>query len=570
MSTDGLLAGRYRLGSSLGEGGMGIVWRAWDELLGREVAVKEVRLPAHMPADARQELCERTMREARAAGGLAHPSIITVHDVLVADGRPWIVMDLVSGPSLERLLAGGERLSPRRAAVIGLQLLEALALAHERGVLHRDVKPANVLLAEGDRAILTDFGIAVRSGEAALTSADAVVGSPGYMAPERVRNDRAAGPPSDLWSLAATLYAAVEGRGPFHRDNRLATLGAVLTHPAPPPAHAGPLGPVLLAVLAKDPGRRPDTEAFRQALHAVAHPDQAGVTPGVTPDGTGSDTARKRARKHARGPGGEHGRGGAAYPPGQASPSLPGGTAPGPRTGRDGVDTVDHPFQPAFPAARRRRPLVAAAVAGAVAASAVTAAALLMTNATTTTGPPGTTTSGPTTGPTTGPVTATSVSTPPPSPTAAAVPDPCTLLTEAQAAALTGGAPSPEGTTTCSWRGRTQLDIKINGYPEEKTAEETLALHRAAAVSEAGVGKGELTTVTVSAVRRVPGLGDEAFAQDEGTVSDFGDSAATTVWLRSGRTLLTVTHTAREQPKVSDDVRDGALRAARQALANLP
>ncbi|WP_053175864.1 serine/threonine-protein kinase [Nonomuraea sp. SBT364] len=294
MATDAILAGRYRLASRLGEGGMGIVWRAWDGLLGREVAVKEVRLPSAMSWAARRELCERTIREARAAGGLAHPSIITVHDVILEDDRPWIVMDLVAGPSLERLVEGGGRLPPDRVARIGLQLLDALGLAHRRGVLHRDVKPANVLLARDDLAILTDFGIAVRSGDTALTSADALVGSPGYMAPERIRNDGGAGPPSDLWSLAATLYAAVEGAGPFHRPHHLAALGAVLTEPAPPPRHAGPLGPALLAALAKDPLRRPTPDAFRHALEAAASPDGGGMAAGVS-----GPVSRAR---HSRGP----------------------------------------------------------------------------------------------------------------------------------------------------------------------------------------------------------------------------------------------------------------------------
>jgi serine/threonine protein kinase len=265
-----LLAGRYRLKSLLGSGGMGRVWRAHDEFLGRTVAVKEVLLPTEtVAADEHAQLCERTIREARAAAALTHPSIITVHDVLNEGNRPWIVMDLIHGRSLEEIRTSDGPMPPQRVAQIGLQLLDALAVAHCHGILHRDVKPHNVLLGNDARAVLTDFGIATRTGDHRLTSADGMLGSPGYMAPERLQEDDA-GPSSDLWSLAATLYTAVEGEPPFHGNDVLALLGNVLTQPPVPPRRAGPLGEVLLATLEKHPAARPHPSDLHRVFHAVA------------------------------------------------------------------------------------------------------------------------------------------------------------------------------------------------------------------------------------------------------------------------------------------------------------
>ncbi|MEV6861576.1 protein kinase [Streptosporangium subroseum] len=273
-----VLAGRYRALGRLGEGGMGVVWRALDELLHREVAIKEVRIDPHLPEAHRVEMRERTLREARAAARLSHPSIVAVHDVIAQDGRPWIVMDLVRGRSLGQAMRADGPLPPRSVAAIGLAVLDALALAHSRGIVHRDVKPANIMLAQDGGVLLTDFGIATLEGEVQLTSPDALVGSPGYIAPERLRGT-GDGPAADLWSLGATLYAAVEGRGPFQRDTPVATLGAVLTQETPFPTRAAALAPVLLAVLAKDPRQRPGEAGLRTALHRVAQ----GLDPGVLP-----------------------------------------------------------------------------------------------------------------------------------------------------------------------------------------------------------------------------------------------------------------------------------------------
>ncbi|TKK90231.1 serine/threonine protein kinase [Herbidospora galbida] len=251
-----LLAGRYRLLSRIGQGGMGAVWRAVDELLRQEVAVKEVLLPRDLDEPQRAEMRERTLREARAAARLrSHPSIVTVHDVVLEDGRPWIIMELVRGRSLQALLRKEGRQTPERVAAIGVTMLDALTAAHTMGILHRDVKPGNVMVTDDERVLLTDFGIASVAGDVNLTQTGSVSGSPGYIAPERLRGEPD-GPPSDLWSLAATLYTAVEGNAPFHRDNPAAVMAAVLMHEPHPMRRAGPLGQVLMAMLDKDPVRR--------------------------------------------------------------------------------------------------------------------------------------------------------------------------------------------------------------------------------------------------------------------------------------------------------------------------
>ncbi|MDH2425615.1 serine/threonine-protein kinase [Sphaerisporangium sp. TRM90804] len=273
-----VLVGRYRLTSSLGKGGMGTVWRAVDELLQQEVAVKEVRLPPDLDDATRAELFERTLREARAAARLrAHPSIVTVHDV-VDDGRPWIIMELVQGRSLDQMIREHGPLPPRQVADIGIRLLDALAAAHAAGILHRDVKPANILITGEGRVVLTDFGIATLAGEAALTQTGLVSGSPGFMAPERLKgeDDR---PESDLWSLGATLYAAVEGRSPYARERQTAVLAAVLLDLPHPMMLAGPLAPVLAGLLEKDPARRHSAgQAAAQLRSITAHgPSNAGA-----------------------------------------------------------------------------------------------------------------------------------------------------------------------------------------------------------------------------------------------------------------------------------------------------
>ncbi|MFI0779785.1 serine/threonine-protein kinase [Streptomyces sp. NPDC021212] len=269
--TGRLIGGRYRLLGRLGHGGMGTVWRAHDQIVDREVAVKEPRVPAHVPDRERQTVYQRMEREVRAAARIDHPSVVTVHDVVVEDGRPWIVMELVRGDSLADRLAEGT-LDPREAARIGLAVLGALSAAHAAGVLHRDVKPDNVLLGGDDRVVLTDFGIAQVEGEQGLTETGSFVGSPEFISPERVLGQRP-GPASDLWSLGVVLYAAVEGMSPFRRSHTPATLQAVLSAEPQRPARApDALGSITMRLLLKDPAMRPSEAETREALESVVRP----------------------------------------------------------------------------------------------------------------------------------------------------------------------------------------------------------------------------------------------------------------------------------------------------------
>ncbi|MET9440047.1 serine/threonine-protein kinase [Streptomyces sp. NPDC006610] len=276
-----LIGGRYRLLAKLGHGGMGTVWRAKDETVDREVAVKEPRVPDHLPERERANAFERMRREARAAARLDHPAVVNVHDVAIEDGRPWIVMELVQGRSLGDALQEGT-LGAREAARIGLEVLGALEAAHAAGILHRDVKPDNVLLGRHDRVVLTDFGIAQIEGETNLTDTGGFVGSPEYIAPERVLGQRP-GPASDLWSLGVVLYAATEGVSPFRRSNTPATLQSVLNAtPAPPAAAQGPLAEAINGLLRKDPATRPNAAQVRALLEAAANPPAPVPTHFVT------------------------------------------------------------------------------------------------------------------------------------------------------------------------------------------------------------------------------------------------------------------------------------------------
>nr|WP_202510743.1 serine/threonine-protein kinase [Streptomyces sp. SID5643] len=262
----------------LGEGGMGTVWRARDEVLHREVAVKEVRAPSGLAGDDVQRMYARLEREAWAAARVANHNVVTVYDVATDDDRPWIVMELVRGLSLAEVLDAEGPMAPQRAAHIGAEVLSALRAAHEAGVLHRDVKPANVLISNDGRIVLTDFGIAMVEGSSALTMTGEVIGSPEFLAPERALG-RTPGPESDLWSLGVLLYAAVEGHSPFRHDTPLSTLRAIVDEELPPPYRAGPLAPVIEGLLRKDPEQRLPPERAEQDLRAVA----AGGSPGPGP-----------------------------------------------------------------------------------------------------------------------------------------------------------------------------------------------------------------------------------------------------------------------------------------------
>jgi eukaryotic-like serine/threonine-protein kinase len=269
------IAGRYRLIELIGSGSMGRVWRAWDELLCRNVAIKEVRLPSALTPDEQDKLYERTIREAQSLAQLSHPAVATVHDVIEDRGRPWIVMELVDGSSLDRVIRRSGALAPKRAAQVGRELLGALTAAHRVGVLHRDVKPANVLLTPDGGAVLTDFGVAAIDGESEITQTGIVMGTPAFMAPERVRNNTAT-PAADLWSLGATLYAAVEGKGPYDQHGSgPATMAAILAEDPAPPQRAGPLAGAITALLSRDPARRPSAAAAMQMLEEA---ESAGAT----------------------------------------------------------------------------------------------------------------------------------------------------------------------------------------------------------------------------------------------------------------------------------------------------
>ncbi|MFB6847757.1 serine/threonine-protein kinase [Streptomyces sp. NPDC056373] len=266
---DRVIAGRYRLLAPLGEGGMGTVWRARDEVLHREVAVKEVRAPSGLAGDDVQRMYARLEREAWAAARVANRNVVTVYDVATDDGRPWIVMELVRGLSLAEVLDAEGPMAPQRAAHIGAEVLAALRSAHEAGVLHRDVKPANVLISNDGRIVLTDFGIAMVEGSSALTMTGEVIGSPEFLAPERALG-RTPGPESDLWSLGVLLYAAVEGHSPFRHDTPLSTLRAIVDEELPPPYRAGPLAPVIEGLLRKDPEQRLPAGRAEEDLRVVA------------------------------------------------------------------------------------------------------------------------------------------------------------------------------------------------------------------------------------------------------------------------------------------------------------
>ncbi|MFE1174725.1 serine/threonine-protein kinase [Streptomyces sp. NPDC058773] len=299
-----LIGGRYRLGIRLGRGGMGTVWRATDEVLGRQVAVKELHLDEDTAEPEARVQRERAMREARTVARIKHPNVIVVHDVVEQDGRPWIVMELVEGPSLADRLQSGGPVAPREAARIGVALLGALRAAHTRGVLHRDIKPANVLMESGTgRVVLTDFGIAQVPGVTTLTDAGGFVGSPEYTAPERMAG-HGTGPEADLWSLGVLLCAALSGVSPFHRDSLGGVLHAVVYDEIELPESARPLHAVVDGLLEREPERRLGVTETERLLRGYL---QSGRAP-------------------ERGTGGPGGFGG---PGGPGAPGGPGGPLPG-------------------------------------------------------------------------------------------------------------------------------------------------------------------------------------------------------------------------------------------------
>ncbi|MEU1691351.1 protein kinase [Streptomyces hirsutus] len=380
-----LVAGRYRLGDAIGSGGMGRVWRAHDEVLHRTVAIKELTAALYVSDGDQAMMLARTRAEARAAARINHSAVVTVHDVLEHDGRPWIVMELVEGHSLADAVKERERVEPREAARIGLWVLRALRAAHAAGVVHRDVKPGNVLLGGDGRVLLTDFGIAQIEGDTGITRTGEVVGSVDYLAPERIRG-LDPGPASDLWALGATLYTAVEGRSPFRRTSPLTTMQAVVEEEADEPPYAGPLAPVISALLRKDPAIRPDAEAVEQMLAEAAEgrrPASAQRYVMTRADGTRMPSASASASttpwpsgSTAYGPGAGAGTGAvpppsyfppaagteaepepgaSGAPPGNpVTPGAPGATSGLPGGGGSGLTAVQSPSGGVTPAGPRR------------------------------------------------------------------------------------------------------------------------------------------------------------------------------------------------------------------------
>lgn len=272
-----LISQRYKLDEVIGRGAMGAVWRAEDTTLRRAVAVKEVVLPPGLSKEDRAVACERTLREARAIARLAHPNVVTLYDVLDEDQRPWVVMELVLARSLAGLLKEEGPVDYLRAARIGLAVLSALQAAHEVGIVHRDVKPGNILIGDDGLVKLTDFGIARAAGDMTLTGTGLLVGSPSYMAPEVIRGEDT-GPAADLFGLGATLYCAVEGRPPFGGGDAMATLSSVVSDPPTPYKKAGPLRPALDGLLEKDPRRRlSPAQARHLLLQVLRDQDQVGL-----------------------------------------------------------------------------------------------------------------------------------------------------------------------------------------------------------------------------------------------------------------------------------------------------
>jgi eukaryotic-like serine/threonine-protein kinase len=339
MSTpagDRLVANRYALKASLGQGGMGVVWRAHDAVLGRQVAVKEVVFPPAMPDAERRSAQARVMREARAAARLNHPAAVTLFDVVQDRGSTFIVMELVDAPTLADVVRDDGPLPPERVAEVASQVAGALEAAHRAGIVHRDVKPGNVMVPDDGPAKLADFGIASLQGDPQLTSTGLVIGSPAYMAPEQARGEES-GPPVDFWALGATMFYAVEGEPPFDRGTSIATLAAVVNEAPRPPRLAGPLAPLITALLAKDPAARPSGPEVRAELGRLARPTPP--TQLLPTQGPGRTVPLPAA---AAAPGAD-----AASPPGADAASPPGADAAGPpgadAAGPPGADAAGPP-----------------------------------------------------------------------------------------------------------------------------------------------------------------------------------------------------------------------------------
>ena len=295
-----VVAGRYALVGELGRGGMGTVWRAQDQVIGRQVAVKELRIPQGLSGTDHDTFVQRVVREARTAGALNDPAIVTIHDMVPEGGAMYIVMELIEAGNLADLVARGGPLDARRVQDIGLQVLSALEAAHAAGIVHRDIKPSNIMILPGDRIKLTDFGIAQAMDDPSLTATGGIMGSPGYMAPELFHGDPPS-PATDLWSLGATLFHLVEGRAPFQRDSTAATMHAIMYDDPRLRRCTGPLAAVIMGLLVHDPASRLTTAGVRSRLAGAADADRTDVLPRITGEQTTVvDRERTTALDHER------------------------------------------------------------------------------------------------------------------------------------------------------------------------------------------------------------------------------------------------------------------------------
>ncbi|MGP4113161.1 protein kinase domain-containing protein [Streptomyces sp. 4N509B] len=394
-----LLASRYRLVDAVGRGGMGTVWRAEDEILGRAVAVKELRLPASVDDSERGRLITRTLREAKAIASIRSNGVVTIFDVVDEGSRPWIVMELIEGRSLADVIRHEGPMPPVRVAEIGLAVLDVLRAAHGAGILHRDVKPSNVLVAHEDgRVVLTDFGIAKVEGDPSITSTGMLVGAPSYISPERARGE-VLGPATDLWSLGALLYCCVEGRPPYDEGSAIATLSAVMHEPVPPPRQAGPLTEVLTGLLDKEPALRLTEAAARELLLGVVadarrppmpEPSVGGAAGGAAdgaadePEGQGESAPEGETSGEA----GDGGPGTVVLDPRRTTPGgfgepatppmFPAPEMPPPPSGPSPLDGGTPPPPSAPDGGKRSRTILLAAVAVVVLAGLAVALVLLL------------------------------------------------------------------------------------------------------------------------------------------------------------------------------------------------
>ncbi|GLX01204.1 hypothetical protein Misp02_52900 [Microtetraspora sp. NBRC 16547] len=531
---------------------MGTVWLAWDEMLQREVAIKELRLPDGLDEAERAHTVERAVREARAAARVRHPGIVSLHDVLVEDRRPWIIMELLRGRTLADEVKERGPLSPERAARVGAEVLGSLREAHAHGIQHRDVKPANVFLNEDGRTILTDFGIARLEGQVTLTAADTTIGSPGFISPERL-DGATGGPASDLWSLGATLYLATEG-APAYDGGPIERIHATLaSRTPPPPRRAGTLGPLLMWMMDRDPAARPDTATALRLLVDVSEgrsPTLSPVPASPTPIPPGPVAPGYPVWQGAGGPG---------HPVGVADHSNPHNVAhqPGPHDPWAAAPGMPNAPGTAGPTATRRRVLLGGAVVALAAAVSATVAFVVLPDDSAQKAPSFTR-----------PV------------------DFCALLTSEQVHEVVRTAPAPKGSVSgagCEWavrgEGISLIPKKDSDTPDPwaMTEESSRLLYESLAKKYAKGLKGDWRWKEIgqtrpiafvqTAPRPVTGVGDEALAYEFTTPQ--GHTFAGVVLFRLGDLVVEAAYSTLSTTPTDDDIRSAALSVARMGDAVL-